>query len=95
MSSAQIMDIVSNFLKENIEDKDFLENLLIQWNSKKIKTSIKKVVKNKLNKIKDVNKPKKNQSSYMFFCTNNRELIKSKMQKDSKQLPIDILDSVD
>ena len=67
MSSAQIMDIVSNFLKENIEDKDFLENLLIQWNSKKIKTSIKKVVKNKLNKIKDVNKPKKNQSSYMFF----------------------------
>ena len=67
MSSAQIMDIVSNFLKENIEDKDFLENLLIQWNSKKIKTSIKKVVKNKLNKIKDVNKPKKNQSSYMVF----------------------------
>ena len=88
MSSAQIMDIVSNFLKENIEDKDFLENLLIQWNSKKIKTSIKKVVKNKLNKIKDVNKPKKNQSSYMFFCTNNRELIKSKMQKDSKQTEV-------
>ena len=88
MSSAQIMDIVSNFLKENIEDKDFQENLLIQWNSKKIKTSIKKVVKNKLNKIKDVNKPKKNQSSYMFFCTNNRELIKSKMQKDSKQTEV-------
>lgn len=88
MSSAQIMDIVSNFLKENIEDKDFLENLLIQWNSKKIKTSIKKEVKNKLNKIKDVNKPKKNQSSYMFFCTNNRELIKSKMQKDSKQTEV-------
>ena len=54
------------------ELKTQLENTLKSNNTKMKKISDKKVQK----KEKDINKPKKNQSEYIFFCTSNRSKVK-------------------
>ena len=67
----------NKFIEEFFMEADDDENLLDKWRSEEIQKQFKNLLKKKkVKKVKDPNKPKKNKSSYLFFCAKNRPQVK-------------------
>ena len=81
------MEFVANFITNNSDDENILENWMTdEENSKEIekiiKTAKKTSTKNSTEKkVKDPNKPKRGKSSYLFFCADNREKVKEDLEQ--------------
>ena len=86
MNQKQIKDFVIGFIKENV-DESKSDEVLKAWNSKENSDKLKDVLKTK-KKAKNEDKPKKTKSAYMFFCDENRGLIKEENEEIS---PTDIM----
>lgn len=83
----KINKIVIAFLKENTNDEK-IEEL---WMSNDIQKQVKSFcvsTSNAQHKKKDPNSPKRGKSAYLFFCSDNREKVKSKLGKDAKATDI-------
>lgn len=82
----KINKIVIAFLKENTNDEK-IEEL---WMSSDIQKQVKSfcVSTSNVHKKKDPNAPKRGKSAYLFFCSDNREKVKSKLGKDAKATDI-------
>lgn len=85
MSSVhKIMKLVEESIKNHNNDgKINYEEFIEEWNNKSTKQKIVDIIKEKDDK-KDKNKPKKNQSAYMFFSKENRKKIKSELPSETK-----------
>lgn len=60
---------------------DFLEsnknpNATEAWKSKKTQQSLLKTIKKQNIKVKDSNKPRRGKSAFLYYCENNRSLLK-------------------
>lgn len=82
----KINKIVIAFLKENTNDQKNEE----LWMSNDIQKQVKSFCISTSNghKKKDPNAPKRGKSAYLFFCSDNREKVKSKLGKDAKATDI-------
>jgi hypothetical protein len=81
----KIMEFVENFIINNRDDEDILENWIAEENSSKIEKIIKTSTKSSTEKkVKDPNKPKRGKSSYLFFCADNREKVKKDLEKNGE-----------
>jgi hypothetical protein len=84
MSGKIIIENMNKFIIQLItENKDMVQNteefIMTDNTQDKIKEFVKNNFKAKnTKKKKDPNAPKKNKSSYLFFCEENRETIKQK-----------------
>ena len=74
MKTKNISKFVIDFIQQHKGDEDFID----KWNSNNNLTEFKKLL-TKTTKIneKDKNKPKRGKSSYLHFCDDNREKVKS------------------
>jgi hypothetical protein len=74
MKTKNISKFVIDFIQQHKDDEDFID----KWNSNNNLTEFKKLL-TKTTKIneKDKNKPKRGKSSYLHFCDDNREKVKS------------------
>ena len=81
------MEFVANFITNNRDDEDILENWMTDEENaaeieKIMKTAKKTSTKSSTEKkVKDPNKPKRGKSSYLFFCADNREKVKRDLEK--------------
>lgn len=66
-----------DFLRQSIEDNLDLKYVLEVWNSTEQKNSLKSQDFNK--NSKDPNKPKKNTSAYLWFCSDNRRNVRKEL----------------
>ena len=65
---------VQNFLTENCD-----EQVLNLWLAKKTQSKFKTLV-NKKTKVADPSAPKRAKSAYLYFCSENREKVKSSLK---------------
>ena len=83
ISYEKIHSYVSNFIN-NCKDIDIIKS----WESEKTKNEIKN--QNFYKTVKDPNKPKKNTSSYLFFCSENRRSVRQELGDIPKATEITI-----
>lgn len=74
MKTKNISKFVIDFIQHHKDDEDFIN----KWNSNNNLNELKKILTRttKINE-KDKNKPKRGKSSYLHFCDDNREKVKS------------------
>jgi hypothetical protein len=77
ISSEKIHSFVLKFLSEHKDNDLSVENVIEKWDSDDMKTRIKE--ENFYKTSKDPNKPKKNTSSYLFFCSENRRSVRKEL----------------
>lgn len=74
------MSAVNIFVSDFLQQHDRDGSILRKWESVKNQRKLKKILKEK---TKDPDKPKRGKSGFLFFCDENRPLIKDK-HKDIK-----------
>ena len=77
ISYDKIHQYMNDFLVKSAENELDLKYCIDLWNSEEIKNNLKFGDFSKSNK--DENKPKKNTSSYLFFCSENRRSVRKEL----------------
>ena len=73
MKTKNISKYILNFIKENKNDEKITDN----WKTKENLIAFEKILKKEnKNKSKDVNKPKRGKSSFLYFCDEYKSIIK-------------------
>ena len=88
ISYDKIHQYMNDFLVKSAENELDLKYCIDLWNSEEIKNNLKfgDFCKNN----KDENKPKKNTSSYLFFCSENRRSVRKELGDGPKATEITI-----
>ena len=86
MKTKNISKYILNFIKENKNDEKISDN----WKTKENLIAFEKLLK-KENKSKDLNKPKRGKSSFLYFCDEYKSIVKKDLPDYSNKQIISYL----